>query len=234
MDIYFIDLGKTVLDNKGYNNVNAINKVYELTNKSVPFNYFYENWLNDYKDKKITNKDTNKEFIFGDQVKEVINKLNLKTSKTSEELEIAFFDELTKNEGLIDKVYDLLKAIKDNNDILIAVSNSCITSNVLKRGLDKLKILQFFNDVISSANVGYGKPEKIIFDKAIEQAKIISKNNYKNMYFIGNDYKADIIGSKNANLLPIWYNVFLLPDYNKICYLNINDYSILINRLKIK
>ena len=35
---FLLDLGRTILDNKGYNYENAMRNVYNLTNKKITFN----------------------------------------------------------------------------------------------------------------------------------------------------------------------------------------------------
>lgn len=221
---FLLDLGRTIVDNRGYNFENALAKVYELTNKKTPFSSFFEKEkiLHSYIFKMA--KKTNTEVIIGQYLLTLINLCDLETSHTVEELEIAFFDELTKYEGVLSGVEDFLKYIKGHNAYVIAVSNSCISSNVLKRGLNKINILKYFDEVISSNDILFRKPQKNIFLEAIKIVKA-QGIGIDNMYFVGNDYKCDICGSFNVGLKSIWYNVAGEDDVNGYACLSVKNYS---------
>lgn len=63
--------------------------------------------------------------------------------------------------------------------------------------LEKLQLAHYFDDFVISANVGYDKPRKEIFEYA--------KGLYPNAeyYMIGDSIKADITGGKNAGMTTI-------------------------------
>lgn len=60
-----------------------------------------------------------------------------------------------------------------------------------------LGIYHYFDCIISSAVVGYDKPNIKIFERVFEVAK------YDKYYMIGDSYNADIVGAKNAGITPI-------------------------------
>lgn len=63
--------------------------------------------------------------------------------------------------------------------------------------LEKLQLAHYFDDSVISADVGYDKPRKEIF----EYAKVLYPN--AEYYMIGDSIKADIIGGKNAGMTAI-------------------------------
>lgn len=67
----------------------------------------------------------------------------------------------------------------------------------LRTVLKALNIEKYFDEIIISANVGYNKPNKEIFD--------IAKDNYPNAEFfmIGDSVNADIVGGKQNGMTTI-------------------------------
>ena len=63
---FLLDLGRTILDNKGYNYENAMHNVYNLTNKKITFNVFFEKerMLHNYVFKLV--QKTNTEVVIGE------------------------------------------------------------------------------------------------------------------------------------------------------------------------
>lgn len=228
---FLLDLGRTILDNKGYNYENAMRNVYNLTNKKITFNVFFEKerMLHNYVFKLV--KKTNTEVVIGEYLLTLIKLCDLETIYTSLDLEIAFFDELTKYEGVLGGAEKFLKFLKDRGAYVVAVSNSCISSDVLKRGLEKIKILKYFDEVISSADVLYRKPNQMMF---LEGIKIMTekKISIDNMYFVGNDYRCDISGAYNVGLKSIWYNEKNEEDVNNYATFKANNYDEIINYLQ--
>lgn len=228
---FLIDLGKTILDNKGYDFMSSLRKVYDLTDKKIPFEELYakERIIHSYVFPNM--RKNNIEVIMSEYLEMVLKVSGLTSAYTKAELEIIFFEEITKYEGIYENADKLLQYLKNKNTRIIAVSNSCFSSNALKEGLNKLNLLQYFDKIISSADVLYTKPDKRIFDFAIGEMKKMNVLQ-ENMYFLGNDYNCDIEGAFNAKLKPIWINVNKALDDKKIAYLNIASYDELINELE--
>ena len=120
---FLLDLGRTILDNKGYNYENAMHNVYNLTNKKITFNVFFEKerMLHNYVFKLV--QKTNTEVVIGEYLLTLIKLCDLETIYTSLDLEIAFFDELTKYEGVLGGAEKFLKFLKDRGAYVVAVSN---------------------------------------------------------------------------------------------------------------
>ncbi len=58
-----------------------------------------------------------------------------------------------------------------------------------------------FEFIITSSNFMFRKPNKRIFDLALEKAELRSEE----VWYIGDQYECDVKGSLNAGLMPIWY-----------------------------
>lgn len=67
----------------------------------------------------------------------------------------------------------------------------------------KNEILHFFNTIILSDEVGYVKPQKKIFDLALNAIGI---QDGSNVIHVGDNLITDAAGAKNAGLIPILYD----------------------------
>ncbi len=88
----------------------------------------------------------------------------------------------------------LLKSLKDRGAKLYILSNAqaCFT-----RGeLEKLKFLRYFDGIELSSDFGRKKPCRQFFEYAVEK---YSMNKSETVY-IGNDFRADVLGAKSAGL----------------------------------
>ncbi|MEG0308528.1 MAG: HAD family hydrolase [Clostridium sp.] len=94
-----------------------------------------------------------------------------------------------------------------------ALSNSSFTEDTLRCELEEHNLYPNFEFIISSSDYCLRKPNKIIFDLAQRKLGL----NAENIWFIGDNYKYDIEGSKNAGMVPIWYN-----RKNKTAYKNVD------------
>ena len=100
-----------------------------------------------------------------------------------------------ENYTLYPDAISTLKALKDKG-----FTNALLSNNYpdLQEVLEKLGIYDLFDSAIISAQVGYDKPRKEIFE--------IAKNLYPNtdaFYMVGDSVTADIIGGNNAGLTTI-------------------------------
>lgn len=231
MNGVFFDLGKTLLDNYGYDQKDAMIAVYKQTDKNIPFSVVYEKYQEYHKEKFGEAKVLLTEVKLGKFLYDLLEKTNLKHSLTEDELEKIYFFEMTKYEGILEGSVDILKYFKDNNAIIIAVSNSCISSKNLLLGMNILGIGYYFNEVISSADILIRKPKLEIFEYAISKMKEYNVEK-DNMLFIGNDYNCDVIGAKNAGLKVVWYNAGEIQKESIIADYNVKNYQELINILK--
>lgn len=197
MKTIFIDLGKTILNNYGYDFIKAFEKLYEQTEKEISLDEFLT-IFSAFKEEKRQQMIEGKEVNLKSFLDKFFEERNISTNCNKEE---CFFFELTKNEGLMPGAYELLKHCNDKGYQVIAVSNSSISSTVLKKQLEIFGVLKYFEEVISSADILIKKPRSEIF----EYAKSFKK--YDECYFIGNDYICDVVGPSFVGIKPIWINL---------------------------
>jgi putative hydrolase of the HAD superfamily len=72
----------------------------------------------------------------------------------------------------------------------------------------------FFDNIITSELVNVKKPDPIIFQYALDKAKVLAKNSI----MIGDDLPVDIIGAKNIGMSQIYFNPKKKAHNEKIDY----------------
>ena len=100
----------------------------------------------------------------------------------------------TENYTVYDDAVDVLQECKNRGYINVILSNNYPELSLV---LSNLNLLKYFDDVIVSANIGYDKPRKEIFE--------IAKLKYPNAeyYMVGDSINADIKGGSNAGMTTI-------------------------------
>ena len=220
MNVILFDLGKTIVDNYAFNFRNGLNKVLEHSNCNCDITSFFDKLIIRY------NKRSEDEIKIKDVFIEMEKELNFKFNKSYDELEIIFFQN-AEFDHLIDGVKDAVIALYNKGYYMGVVSNSTFTGNALKTKLDEFGISKYFKFIYSSADCGKRKPHIEIFNKAKE---LVIKNCeiIDNLYYIGNDYEIDVLGSMKANFKPIWLNMENRTIENNQAFLEISSYSALI------
>lgn len=80
------------------------------------------------------------------------------------------------------------------------VSNTFVPGHVLDAHLEQLGLLRFFPHRIYSCDVRYRKPDRRIFQLALDAVGVAANE----AVFIGDNLHADVYGARRAGLLSIW------------------------------
>ncbi|MCR6847343.1 MULTISPECIES: HAD-IA family hydrolase [Bacillus] len=70
----------------------------------------------------------------------------------------------------------------------------------------------YFDTIIISEEVGLSKPDKRIFELALNKLNVQPKNTL----FVGDDLEKDIAGCQNANIKGIWFNPHRITNKTEI------------------
>lgn len=81
------------------------------------------------------------------------------------------------------------------------ISNIVYDPSVVARRINRLLPENTFEFIITSSNFMFRKPNRRIFDLALEKAELRPEE----VWYIGDQYECDVKGSSNAGLMPIWY-----------------------------
>lgn len=81
------------------------------------------------------------------------------------------------------------------------ISNISYAPSVVAERINRLLPENAFEFIITSSNFIFRKPNKRIFDLALEKAGLQPDE----VWYIGDHYECDVKGSLNAGLFPVWY-----------------------------
>ena len=81
------------------------------------------------------------------------------------------------------------------------ISNICYDFSVFAERINRLLPENAFEFIITSSNYIFCKPNKRIFDLALEKAGL----ELDEVWYIGDQYECDVKGALNAGLFPVWY-----------------------------
>ena len=150
---------------------------------------------------------------------------------TNIEIEKSFMNS-SSSDLLIGGVIPILEYFKKNRIPIYILSNSTFSSETLKHQIKKYGICNYFDEILSSSDLLFRKPYKEIFmipiNKIFQKYDIFSYD----IWFIGNDYEIDIVGSSNASLFPVWYNVKGELNSKFINCLDIRNYQQLLDKFE--
>lgn len=120
----------------------------------------------------------------------------------SEDAELAFKDylrEYEQNWRLFDDAMPCLECLKKEHRLGI-ISNGDLEQQLYK--LEKMQIRDYFDIVVASGDIGVSKPDRRIFEIACEKGGVRPNQ----AYYIGDDFKIDIIACQDAGMKGIWAN----------------------------
>ncbi|MBD5449048.1 MAG: HAD-IA family hydrolase [Lachnospiraceae bacterium] len=126
-------------------------------------------------------------------------------------------------------VEDFLQYLENKGIRTGVISNIAYDSSVVAGRINRLLPDNAFEFIITSSNFMFRKPNKRIFDLALEKAELQPGE----VWYIGDQYECDVKGSLNAGLLPVWYiGAIDLPYTEDKNVLTITDWDELRRRME--
>ncbi len=153
--------------------------------------------------------------------------LGIQFSLTPLEQEIVFWNSCSSGAIVtdIDRVIDYLNNIGIRTAV---ISNLLWSGDALKERLDRLLPNNKFEFILTSSDYFIRKPNSVIFDIALQKANLKSDE----VWYCGNSFNDDVIGAKNANIIPVWYDCNKENKQVEFEYLHINSWKDLIGILE--
>lgn len=124
------------------------------------------------------------------------------------EINECFLGLLPQKAHLIDGTVELLEYLLPNYELHI-ISNGWQDIQVNK--MKSSEIHHYFGEIITNELAGTRKPDRRIFDYAVE----VTNANLTESLMIGDNYEADILGAISANMDTVFYNPDNLPTGQK-------------------
>lgn len=135
-----------------------------------------------------------------------------------EDLEGIFWD--ASSPGTATKgVADFLQFLNEQKIRTGVISNISYKRKTVENRINKLIPNNQFEFIITSEEYVFRKPSKRIFDLALEKSGLRAEE----VWYIGDQYECDIVGAKNAGMVPIWYTANI--NFQK----NVSDYVLKIS-----
>lgn len=103
----------------------------------------------------------------------------------------------TATEGII----EFLDYLKKQGIRTGVISNISYSGRALEERINALIPEHEFEFIIATSEYMFRKPNHRIFDFALEKAGLQAED----VWYIGDQYEGDIVGSRNAGLFPVWY-----------------------------
>lgn len=121
-------------------------------------------------------------------------------------------------------IREFLRYLKNKGIRTGVISNICYAPSVVAERINRLLPENTFEFIITSSNFMFRKPNKRIFDLALEKAELQPDE----VWYIGDQYECDVKGALNAGLQPVWYigaielpyeedkNILTVADWNEL------------------
>lgn len=126
--------------------------------------------------------------------------LGIQISISSEQIDKIFWDAAapgTPTEGIC----EFLEYLHQNGIRTGVISNISYAGKVVENRINEVIPDNYFEFVIATSEYMYRKPNRRIFDLALEKAGLAPSD----AWYIGDQYECDIVGARNAGISPIWY-----------------------------
>ena len=117
-----------------------------------------------------------------------------------EEIDTIFWDAAAPGRPT-EGIKEFLEYLKNNGIRTGVISNIAYAATVVAERIKRLLPENAFEFIITSSNYMFRKPNKRIFDLALEKAELAPEE----VWYIGDQYECDIKGALNAGLFPVWY-----------------------------
>ncbi len=201
------DLWNTLFENKFYSDIRL--KIFTKFLKERKISCSFEDVRSAFnmglKLSNINLEDINYRHIYTEErVSEVLNILNVRLTNSDKRLITDEFERvmLTEPPSLKTGVKQTLEELSSNYKIGL-ISNTGITpGSFIKKVFKEYNILNFFQILVFSDEIGFYKPCSILFKT------VIKKFNCKpsNIIHIGDILETDVKGAKQCDMKAIWIN----------------------------
>lgn len=200
----FFDLDRTLWDFEA-NSRKALDILYhdlginKLTSHFIHFHETYKSVNHELWELYAKNK-ISKEQLRNQRFIQTFERLGIEDPVLAAEMGDGYI-EISPNQTLLfPNTLETLTELKQAGFQMTIITNGF--EEVQHRKLENCNLIQFFDHVICSEVVGYSKPDKRVYDFALDQSK--AKREHSVM--IGDDLKADVLGSEAAGLTGILFD----------------------------
>lgn len=124
----------------------------------------------------------------------------IELSLSPKEIDKVFWDAVG-NPKPTEGIEDFLAFLRDKGIRTGVISNITFCGDVVKERIAEKIPGHEFEFIIATSEYMYRKPNKRIFELALEKADLSAED----VWYIGDQYECDIVGAGNAGIFPVWY-----------------------------
>lgn len=170
------------------------------TDKAEFLDYATTYWKELY-DKR---SEDNSELAFEDEVLDFKNKYGFKVNYPLEEILFNCALKINTTE-LFNDTISTLEQLKLLGIPLYLLSNSIFKKNVMKKFINQYDLEKYFVNIHFSADYKIRKPHKDLFKIVFDDIKKDDNSiEAEQVYFIGDNFEADVLGAKNFGFTPVF------------------------------
>lgn len=100
-----------------------------------------------------------------------------------------------------DGIEDFFGFLKEQKIRTGAISNIAYCGEAVEERINNLLPEHNFEFIIATSEYMFRKPNKRIFELALEKAGL----QRSDVWYIGDNYQCDVVGARNAGIFPVWY-----------------------------
>ncbi len=201
------DYGQTLVNEQSFDGVKGTGEVLKYAtknkyNKSAEEVQAYANTLN----QELGRFDPEKRHLFQLEVPNYMFSQYLYESQgieialSQEEMDSVFWDAAAPGKPT-EGIEEFLAYLKENQIRTGVISNISYSADAVKRRMNECIPENEFEFIIATSEYLYRKPNKRIFELALEKADLQPEE----VWYVGDQYQCDIVGAKEAGLFPVWY-----------------------------
>lgn len=126
--------------------------------------------------------------------------LGIELSLAQEDIDRVFWDAAAParpTEG----IGEFLEFLFENRIRTGVISNISFGGKAVRNRIAEMVPKNHFEFILPTSEYMYRKPNKRIFDLALEKADLKPEE----VWYVGDQYECDIVGAMNAGIFPVWY-----------------------------
>lgn len=206
----FFDLDHTIWDFET-NSLKALQQIFteeKLAERGVPsFDRFHITYkpINDRYWSKYHNGYATKEQVRVNRFSETLAEFNVKDAALAERMAQSYVNLSPKMTALFPDAFEILQYLQSRYSLHL-ITNGFAEVQWIK--IENSGLRPFFEHIIISEEVGTQKPDKEIFEIAMNRAFTSAEE----CLMIGDNFNTDIIGARNAGMDQVYFN----PKRNRI------------------
>ena len=126
--------------------------------------------------------------------------LGIRLSITAEQIDSIFWDAAAPGKPT-EGIEEFLGYLKVTGIRSGVISNITYAGSVVEKRICDLLPNNKFEFIIATSEYMYRKPNKRIFELALEKAELKAEE----VWYVGDSYECDVVGARNAGLFPVHY-----------------------------